>query len=230
MTTVVGKVRDLALAPPTAPGAPAPAAVAALSAAVRDALTAGIPVVIGFVAKQTNLDTLPTAVVGALRKLQDLPRTKIKAALGTLVTKVKDKLGLAGPHATEYQGLIGPVVTFAVGGEEHRLWVVNQNGRAVILRASSPSAINSVEDFLRGLVGVDGFDADKQKILRDNFKALVDAAGSVIAGGSGVPAALEVTAQRVAQLTKAEKALVAALEVHLRGRSHARNFPKHMTI
>ena len=179
VVVVVQKLRDLALAPPTAPGAPAPAAVAALSAAVRDALTAGIPVVIGFVAKQTNLDTLPTAVVGTLRKLQDLPRTKIKAALGKLVGKVKDKLRLAGPHATEYQGLIGPVVTFKVGDETHRLWVVNQNGKPAVMLASMATPAESAKAFITRLFAGPIFSAlsDEQKAdLEVKFSEIAAAA------------------------------------------------------
>src|SRR5262249_52731026 len=48
----------------------------------------------------------------------------------------------------EYQGLLLPVQTFPVDRETHRLFAVEQNGRAALLRASTPYPVQRLQDLL----------------------------------------------------------------------------------
>ncbi|HEY1191867.1 MAG TPA: PKD domain-containing protein [Gemmata sp.] len=146
--TILGKVQALA----NAAGGPATnTAKVELANVVKAALDAGVGPALSFAAAQLKLSDLPKRVTDTLKQLQALPRQKVEAAVQALVNKAKGLLGLNGPNAAQYQGALTKPITFTIGGENHRLWIINQNGKVEILRASNAFPVINAKTLIQGL-------------------------------------------------------------------------------
>jgi hypothetical protein len=109
-----------------------------------------------------------------IQDIRSTPLALIAQAIGKVADKAKELLGLTGPNANQYQGLIGKVVTFRVGTVTHRLWVVNRNGKPVIMRASQPGLFDHLKDDTPGKEAEAG--AAAQQLIQDAGKGIADAA------------------------------------------------------
>jgi hypothetical protein len=122
----------------------------ALASSVTGFLNGLIPVGINFLAAQLHLSDLPQSVGQVLEKVRDFPLNAIQVGVAFVANKARALLGLNGNAA--YQGLIGKVASFTIGGVTHHLWVVNTSTGPTILRASNPadeSDFQNVPSFYR---------------------------------------------------------------------------------
>ena len=219
---VIQAVGDIARNPPPAqPGDPTP--VDKLATAVRTALESSIPVAISFGASQLRLQGLPELVGGTLRKLENGARQRILTAAKVLAGKAKLTVGMA-PGQRQFDGLVGPVVTFNINGVEHKLWVVNQGGVPAVMRASSPlprkTAAQLLADFdhHEGKLATDAelkaIQAIEDEVLRLSAKQIADDA--VASSKTSTAAARKAATKRLAGqadgIKAKEQALTAAIE------------------
>jgi RHS repeat-associated protein len=123
-----------------------PGASAQLANNVKTFLNGLIPVGLNFAASQLGLGNLPQAVGRVVETVRSYPLNLVGRAIDKVADRIKDLLGLN--NHPEYQGLLLPAVTYQVGSETHRIWVVNQNGRAAIMRASNPTPVDRLDALL----------------------------------------------------------------------------------
>lgn len=172
----------------------------ALAQSVTGFLNGLIPVGINFLAGQLHLSDLPQAVAGAIESIRSAPLNAIQAGIALVANKAKQLLGL-NTHP-EYQGLISQPVVFQVGGVEHRLWVVNQDGHAVVMRASDPGPLNLSTDLPAGLSA-----AQLTRVQTDDATVLQLANQAIQAAGASGQNGLPQPNQQAAALQQAQATL-----------------------
>ena len=161
-------------------------AISQLSTQVTSFLNGLIPVGINFLASQLHINDLPQAVGNVVAQVQAAPTKAIQAALNWLKAKALSLLGFGnGTQAPD--GLIGLVLTFNVGDAQHRIWVVNQNGQAVIMRASTAAPVNLSTDLPSGLAAsaLAQVKGDYSQVLQYANQIIQSANAASQPGGSG---------------------------------------------
>ena len=112
-----------------------------LNNAIQPALSFGVA--------QLGLSTLPTDLAQTITQVRAYPLGKVSQAISYVADKAKANLGLDGPNADQYQGILGKPYVFTVvaGGEKHRIWLkMNGEGKAVVMRASGPGEFDTKKD------------------------------------------------------------------------------------
>ncbi len=175
---------------------------AGMSQAVTNFLNGLVPVGLNFIAAQLDLTNLPQKVAGSIESVRNVALNAIGKGISYLGDKAKGYFGL-NSHP-EYQGLVVKAVTFTVGNETHRLWVVNQNGQPVVMRASTPLPQKSASDLLRDYASL-----DLTQVSADERTALEQARIEVIQACAGVMAAIAAKGPVPPLLTAETQALAA---------------------
>jgi PKD repeat protein len=123
---------------------------AALALSVTQFLNGLVPVALNFVAAQVpELSNLPKQVGAIINEVTSYPSGLVQQGIDYILNSAKAVLGLK--DHPEYQGLVGPPLSFQVAGQSQRLWVANQNGRAVIMRTSPAAPLDLKKDLPPGL-------------------------------------------------------------------------------
>jgi RHS repeat-associated protein len=137
---------------------------AALSTTVTNFLKGVIPPGIDFLASQLGLKQLPQDIADGIEKVRSYPSGLVQKGIDYVVKEAKTLLGLEdGLPASSAEGLIGKPITFTVpGGDTHQLWVVNQNGHPVIMRASGSDPLDLSKDLPAKISA-----AEKQKLQQE---------------------------------------------------------------
>ncbi|MGL4424338.1 MAG: polymorphic toxin-type HINT domain-containing protein, partial [Gemmataceae bacterium] len=124
-----------------------------MAADITKLLNDAFPLVLSFGAKQLGLEKMPKAIRETLDKVKSYPIGKVEKMLTVIVAKAKNKLNLAGADANPaFQGLLAPMIVKNANNEEHRLWLKEQNGKPVLMRASDPGELNLERDLPSGCI------------------------------------------------------------------------------
>lgn len=124
--------------------------IGGMASAVEQALAGLIAPVVDFLAGYAGLGDLPDKIADTIRGFQDWVEGILDRIIGWLAEKGRALLqavGLGGEEPGtesaegEYDGQLGKVVSFTAAGEQHRLWIVSQDGRAAVMVASEKQTV-----------------------------------------------------------------------------------------
>jgi hypothetical protein len=130
--------------------------------AVKDALKNAAPIALDLAATVLGVDDIPQKIFGAIGSLKGKLDSKIDAVIGAVVGIVTKQLqtllnGIPVPagQKPDYTGLVGNVMTFKSGSDQHRLWAVVNSGSGKFTLASNPDDLSKSEALWKQMAQTD---------------------------------------------------------------------------